>query len=197
MTQPSILIATEPATDLMIVEAMAVALENYIVGDDLYHTITVRTDAGEETLQMTGADLLTRLYRLQGESAMLSGEEQARFTTAKLRVEQTIATLRTRFYARLQREIKTRLASLKWFLDDYAADPQRCRIEFPFEMRNRQQIEEALKLLEYQLPASLQHTLQVIDERLRQVAMPAEFIWDSRWKPIFPPQPYWYLYRRP
>ena len=64
-------------------------------------------------------------------------------------------------------------------------------------MRNRQRIEEALKMMSYQLPEAQQSFLRQIDARIRQVALPGEFLWDERWKAIFPPQPYWYLYVRP
>ena len=148
-------------------------------------------------LQMTGADLLTRLHRLQAERNMLSPAEQARLDAVKTLADTTITSLRTRFLERLQREIKARLDSLKWFLDDCQVDSQRCRVEFPFEMRNRQRIEEALKMLDNQLPETLQSYLNQIDTRLRQVGRPTNFIWDERWESIFPPQPYWYLYLRP
>ncbi|MEZ4734684.1 MAG: hypothetical protein R3E79_46930 [Caldilineaceae bacterium] len=197
MFKPSVLVAEEPTTDLLIVEAMANELEPYLIGDDLYHTLRIRTPEGDYNMQMTGADLLTRLHRLQGERADLAPAEQSRLNTLKARVDATVDSLHTRFQERLQREIKARLDSLKWFLDDCPADRQRCRVDFPFEMRNRQRVEEALKLLDYQLPEELQRTLQKIDSQLRQIATPSEFLWDERWRSIFPPQPYWYLYLRP
>lgn len=197
MTTASVLMAQKPATDLAIAEAMAGELEAYIVDNELYRTLTVRTNEGDHALQMTGADLLTRLYRLQGERAALSQADQTRLDSVQKSVDIIIYSLRTRFHERLQREIKARLDSLKWFLDDCTEKPQRCRVEFPFEMRNRQRIEEALKQLNYQVPEPLQSRLHQIDTRLRQVAMPAEFLWDERWQAIFSPQPYWYLYLRP
>lgn len=197
MSKTSILMAQDPATDLLIVEAMADELEAYIVANELYRTLSLRTVEGNQTLQMTGADLLTRLYRLHGEHNLLTPADQARLDAVQNRVDNTIYSLRTRFLERLQREIKARLDSLKWFLDDCLADRQRCRVEFPFEMRNRQRIEEALKMMSYQLPEAQQNFLRQIDARIRQVALPGEFLWDERWKAIFPPQPYWYLYLRP
>ena len=197
MLKTSVLMAQEPTTDLGIVEAMADELEEYIVANELYRTLSLHTAEGNQTLQMTGADLLTRLYRLQGERHLLSAADQVRLDAVQNRVDNTIYSLRTRFLERLQREIKARLDSLKWFLDDCLADRQRARVEFPFEMRNRQRIEEALKMMSYQLPEAQQSFLRQIDARIRQVALPSEFLWDERWKTIFPPQPYWYLYVRP
>ena len=143
MLKTSVLMAQEPTTDLVIVEAMADELEEYIVANELYRTLSLRTAEGNQTLQMTGADLLTRLYRLQGERNQLSTADQARLDAVQTRVDDTIYSLRNRFQERLQREIKARLDSLKWFLDDCLADRQRCRVEFPVEMRKVQRIEAA------------------------------------------------------
>lgn len=193
----SYVMAEDPATDLAITQAMTEELEEYIIADDLYRTITVRTAGGNQNLQMTGGDLLTRLYRLQGERDQLSSSEQAQLDGTEQLVKQIIYSLRTRFHNRLRREIKTRLDSLKWFLDDCGADRQRCHVDFPFEMRNRQRIEEALKEIDYQLDDELQKLLNQVDSRIRLVAAAAPFLWDDRLRPLFPPDKYWYLYLRP
>lgn len=197
VTKSSYVMAEEPATDLIIAGAMADELEAYLVNNDLYRTITVPFPQGAQNVQMTGADLLTRLYRLQGERATLSPPLQGQIDALQQRATRTIYSLRTRFHARLEREVKARLDSLRWFLDDCLADRQRCHVEFPFEMRNRQRIEEALKEMNYQLPEELQRTLQRIDERIRLLAVAAPFVWDERLRPLFPPERYWYLYLRP
>jgi hypothetical protein len=189
--------AEDPATDLAIARTMAEELEDYLIADDLYRTITVAFPTGNQNLQMTGADLLTRLYRLQGERATLTAAQRTELEQLQQQVDQTIYSLRTRFHQRLQREIKARLDSLRWFLDDCASDRQRCHVEFPFEMRNRQRIEEALKELDYQLDGELKKQLQRIDERIRLAAVGAPFLWEERLKPLFPAEKYWYLYMRP
>lgn len=197
MNKSSHVMAANPAHDLVIVRVMSEELEEYIIGEDLYRTINVRLPEGDQILQMTGADLLTRLYRLQGERAQLSSNQQAELDELKANVERTIYSLRTRFHKRLEREVKARLDSLKWFLDDCASDMQRCHVEFPFEMRNRQRIEEALKELDGPLPEELGKSLRRVDERIRLAAVSSAFLWDDRLKPIFPADRYWYLYMRP
>ena len=197
MSESSYVMAEEPADDLVIVRAMAEELEDYIINDDLYRTISVRLPAGDQMLQMTGGDLLTRLYRLQGEREQLSSEQQSTLDELKQQVDTTIYSLRTRFHKRLEREIKARLDSLRWFLDDCASDVQRCHVEFPFEMRNRQRIEEAMKELDGPLPDDLRKSLRAVDERIRLVADSSAFLWDDRLQPLFPAETYWYLYLRP
>lgn len=197
MTRSSYVMAEDPIDDLAIVGAMAEELEAYLVNNELYRTITVSFVNGDQNLQMTGGDMLTRLHRLQGERDQIAEHQRTRLDTLTQEIEQTIYSLRTRFHERLTREIKTRLDSLRWFLDDCMADQQRCHVEFPFEMRNRQRIEEALKALEYQLSPDLKKELHQIDDRIRLLAVSAPFVWEERLRPIFPADPYWYLYLRP
>lgn len=196
-SKPSYVLAEDPEVNLKIAEAMVGELEDYLLKDDLYRTVIVRPPGNDQILKMTGADLLTRLHRLRAVRDQLTPEQQARLDAAEQSALAIISSLRTRFHDRLKREIKARLDSLKWFLDDCAQDPKQCRTEFPFEMRNRQRIEEALKELGDDVPAELRNQLRGIDQRIRTMTHTGDFIWDERSKPAFPSQPYWYLYVSP
>lgn len=197
MRRSSYLLAEEPAVDLAALRVMANELEPYLIDDTLYRTVTIQQRDGNLNLQMTGADLLTRLHRLHGEYALLQLAEQREFVMLQETVTATITALQGRFRQRLAREIKARLNSLRWFLDDCAENPVRCHIEFPFEMRNRQRIEEALKMVGAELDETIAAMLLDVDTQIRRVALPAPFLWAERLQPIFPADPYWYLYRRP
>jgi hypothetical protein len=196
-TRTSYLVAGEPVEDLLIAEETTQDLEDYLVRDDLYRMIIVNLPGGDQKLQVTGGDLLTRIHRLKAVRDQLSPDLQRRLDTVETNARQTIYSLRSRFHDRLRREVKARLDSLKWFLDDCTAEPTRCRAEFPFEMRNRQRIEEILKEVGDTLPPEVQNLLQGIDHRIREVTHATGFIWDKRLQPVFPPQPYWYLYVSP
>ena len=93
--------------------------------------------------------------------------------------------------------MKGRLDSLRWCLDECDEDRRRCRTEFPYEMRNRQRVEEICKQLGEEIPADLSGMLNRIDRRIRQNTKGGGFIWDSRLEKIYPPNPYWYLYMTP
>lgn len=197
----SYLVAEEPAFDLAVVQVMAVELEPYLLADHLYHTITVSYAGAQQNLQMTGADLLTRLHRLIGAAAHLTDTERRELARLQASVAQVCRRLQPQWQERLAREIKARLSSLQWFLDDCLADSPtealRCHVEFPFEMRNRQRIEEGLKALDYHVAEHLAEKLQRIDRQIRRIAPPSSFVWDERLRTIFPEEAYWYLYRRP
>ena len=108
MSQSSHVLAEDPAVDLAIAQEMVEELETYIVNDDLYRTVIVRTPRGDEKLTMTGGDLLSRLHRLQSERDLLTPEQQATLDEVQSKADATIYSLNTRFNQRLERELKAR-----------------------------------------------------------------------------------------
>ena len=197
MTKQSYLLAEDPTTDLTIAEAMVAELEEYLIKDELYRTMIIRAPGGDLNVRMTAGDLLSRFQRLQGESAELTTAQREKLAAIMKQAETIIYSLHSRFQQRLEREMKARLDSLRWFLDDCDEDRACCRTEFPYEMRNRQRIEEILKRMGGALPAALKAQLQQIDQHIRQIATASPFIWDERLQVAFPRTPYWYLYMRP
>lgn len=197
MTKNNYVLAEEPAADLAVLEAFVAELEDYIVNDELYRTVRVHLPSGDQMIQMSGGDLLTRIFRLAAERDRLTPEQQARFDAARSAVEKTIYSLRTRFHQRLGREVKARLDSLNWFLDECAGDPSRCRGEYPFEIRNRQRIDAILSELGNDLAPELKSQVNRIDDRIRMMVKPGNFAWDARLEGVFPRTRFWYLYVSP
>ena len=197
MAQTSFLLAETVEVDLAVASAMAQELENYLTQDELYWTLIVRGEDRDRSIKMTGGDLLTRLHRLQQVRDELSAWQSERLNEAQQQVTGLGYSLRTRFQQRLQREAKARLSSLRWFLEDCPADLQRCRVEFPFEMRNRQRVEEIVKVLGTELDEPLKSQIDSVDQQIRSLTRPTEFTWDQSLKTVFPRQRYWYLYMRP
>ena len=197
MSKSNYVLAEEPAVDLAVLEAFAAELEEYIIKDELYRTVRVHLPTGDQMIQMSGGDLLTRIFRLAAERERLTPEQQSRFDAARGAAEKIIYSLRTRFHQRLQREIKARLDSLNWFLDECSSDPARCRGEYPFEIRNRQRIDAIVSELGTDLPAELKNQISRIDERIRMIVRPAGFAWDTRLEGVFPRTRFWYLYVSP
>ncbi len=197
MSKTNYVLAEEPAADLATLETMAPELDDYIVKDDLYRTVRVHLPGGDQMLQMSGGDLLTRIFRLAAERERLTPEEQVRFDAARSMAEKSIYSLRTRFHQRLAREVKARLDSLNWFLDECMSEPARCRGEYPFEIRNRQRIDAIVSELGADLSPELKSQISRLDERIRMLVRPGDFVWDARLEPIFPRTRFWYLYVTP
>lgn len=197
MQEGSYVLAEAPEIDLAVLEAEVSELEEYIVKGDIYRTLRVQTPAGVRMVQMSAGDLLTRLYRLEQERDLLTPAQQTRVNDLGKQARATIYSLRTRFHELLKREIKARLDSLNWFLDDVIGDPKRVRTEYPFEIRNRQRIELMVEELAEDLTPELKNQISRIDDRIRLIVQPAEFLWDKRLEPAFPRERFWYLYVSP
>ena len=127
----------------------------------------------------------------------LTPEQQRTLDTVQSQADKIIYSLNTRFNERLARELKARLDSLKWFLDDCTDDRARCRTNYPFEIRNRQRIEEILKRIGDDLTDEQRTHLREVDRRLEQNTTGRDFIWDESLQAAFPSDRYWYLYRQP
>jgi hypothetical protein len=197
MANGSTVLVEDPSVDLEIVEGMIPELEDYIIKEEVYRTVILPTSDGDQNLRMTGGDLLARLHRLNGERDALTPAQQQRLDAAQAKADQIIRSLKTRFNQRLLREMKARLDSLRWFFDDCGGDRMRCRVEYPFEMRNRQRIEEILKQVGDNVPEDLRSLLSRVDKRIREFAVPGSFIWTDRVEKIYPRDRYWYLYMLP
>ena len=197
MANGSTVLVEDPSIDLEIVEGMVPELEDYIVKDEVYRTVILPTSGGDQNIRMTGGDLLARLHRLNGERDSLNPAQQQRLDAAQQRASEIIRSLKTRFNQRLLREMKARLDSLRWFFDDCGGDRSRCRVEYPFEMRNRQRIEEILKQVGNDVPEDLRAMLSRTDKRIREFAAPGSFIWSPRVEKVYPRDTYWYLYMLP
>jgi hypothetical protein len=197
MTRLSTTVAAEPAIDLAVVREMASEFEKYIVGDDVYRTLIVKSHRGEEMVKSSGGDLLARLHKVGAQYDELTPEQQHELENLRRRLDESFRDYRSRFHELLAREAKARLNSLKWFLDECRQDRRQCRIQYPFEIRNRQRIAEIWKLLSANPPEGLKAEIDTIDRQIRGMGQPADFVWDLRVRKVYPKDEYWYLYMLP
>ncbi|MEM7126651.1 MAG: hypothetical protein AAF702_10015 [Chloroflexota bacterium] len=191
----SIVIAVDPAVDLAVAASMVGGLEAYLLHDDLYQTIVTETPNGTQRNQMTGGDLLTRLYRLQQQRAVLQAEQIQQLEMLQQAMDEICSSLQTRFRQKLQADIRASLNMLRWFLQDCPTNLRQAAIEFPFEMRNRQRMEECVKAVGEEIDEELIKPIETIDKQIQSLTVHAPFIWATALEPMFPKDTYWYLYR--
>lgn len=186
-----------PTADLAVIEAMSNELENHLVANEVYRTIIIDSDGSGQPHKMSLGELLARLNRLMAERPNLPPETKNRVDNVLAQFETTSHELLSRYHELLVREVRTRLNALRWFLEDCAEDRERCRSEFPFEMRNRQRITEIVKALGDALPAELADEIAEVDARIRNLTHEAEFTWQDKLQIVYPEDAYWYLYVLP
>jgi len=183
--------------DLARLAELADALEEYILGDETYRTLMLPRTAGYERTTMSGSQLLSLMNYLLRARAELTAEQQTRLDGITVKVEQTIAALRTPFQQHLLREARSQLDRLHWFLDSCQADAEQCKQDFPSEIQNRQRLEEIRQVFEGKLPPEFEADLAQVDSRIRDLSERGEFVWPQRSQAFYPTQPYWYLYITP
>lgn len=197
MTKLSTVVPAEPTTDLAVVAAMAEELDSYIDGDDVYRTLVLSTSRGEERVLSSGGDLLARLHKLTAQNDQLSPDQQRKMEELRRRIDEIIHPRRQRFLELLERETKARLNSLKWYIEECSEDRRQCRVNYPYEIRNRQRVAEIWKMLCEKPPEGLSEQIDAIDGRLRTLVSTAEFVWDDKVRDVYPRSEYWYLFALP
>ncbi|MCY3708455.1 MAG: hypothetical protein OXG26_06120 [Caldilineaceae bacterium] len=198
----STVIAAAPKTDLAVVAAMAAQFESYILKGQVYRTVVLPTPgdhkgAGERPVQSSGGDVLARLHKLAAQSESLSPEQRQALAEAKAQIDAATGRLPSHYQALLLREARARLNSLNWFLDDCSENRRECRVQYPFEIRNRQRIAEIGKALEAHGADALTTQLASVDQRLQGMLTRGEFVWEAKVAPVYPREEYWYLYGLP
>ena len=200
-TRLSTVIAATPETDLAVVGAMAAQFESYILRGEVYRTVAVPAPSqGEERIQSSGGDLLARLHKLSAQSDVLTPAQKQALSEARAQIEATVGRVPSHYQALLLREAKARLNSLNWFLDDCQENRRECRVQYPFEIRNRQRIAEIGKALDVTSAKALATQLDAIDQRLRRltgVGAGDSFVWGASVAHVYPREEYWYLYALP
>ncbi len=178
-------------------QAMADALEYYLIEGEIYRTVMTPAERGYTRITMSAGELLTLLHDLQAQRDQLPEEQRQQVDEVQHKVTTVTQRLTNRYYQLLEREIIARLDSLNWFLNDCQNDLAPCREQYRSEIRNRQRIEELLQAWGEAIPLRVSERVERIDERMRQLTEPAPFIWADQQKTRFPQQPYWYLYELP
>ena len=173
---------------------MAGQFESYILRGEVYRTVAVPASAdgrgtGEHRIQSSVGDVLARLHKLEAQSALLTAAQKEALAEAKAQIEETTGRLPSHFQALLLREARARLNSLNWFLDDCSENRRECRVQYPFEIRNRQRIAEIGKALDAAGAAALATHLATIDQRLGSITGGGEFVWDAAVAQVYPPPP--------
>jgi hypothetical protein len=183
--------------DLLVLQEMANEFTDYILRGGVYRTVLIQTERGQERVQSSGGDVLARLHRLVGQRADLPPDQQGKLDALQAALEQEMKAMGSRFRDLLVREAKARLNSLRWFMDECAEDRRQCRVQYPFEIRNRQRLSEIMKALGAPPPPDLVQELAAVDRRLRGIATVPGFVWEANLAPLFPREEYWFLYVSP
>ena len=168
-------------------------LEDYLMGPLVYRQ--VRVEDGDQFIQhlMSLGDFLEHcavwetLIAQQPEDYSLEDSELAR------RGKSQLCTFAERAEKLAQRETKARLDSLRWNLESWADEGHLSPTLFATEMAQRSRIQRLGEKFGW---SAAHDVLQEVDSRIRTMTGEGDFIWNIQYADAFPPEAYWFLYRR-
>ena len=184
-------------TTLVVAQAMAEELADYLMADSLYRQMIIKTPEGTKQPKMTIGALLENLETLQWQRDNLNAQQRAALDTIAERVDIDRNAFNDPWRALLRRELKALLDSWKWYLDDAARDGE-ARENYANEARIRTRIDLVMRALagDSQVVAERKE-LGTLDARLKGMMGPGGYMGPAGEQAHYPKNQAWWLYGKP
>lgn len=181
--------------DLKYIQAGLVDLEGYLLSKELYWPVGASAPAGETHYpRLTLGNLLLARARLSGRE--LSSEQRSEFDRLDKRVQEIRQQWQVAWGQKATREFSARLRLWRDFLNEYRKQPKANLDRYAYEV-NRRVTLQLLSSETGEVPGEEVELLSGLDELLRAVFLPGQFVWDAELEASFPENIYWYLYGMP
>ena len=181
--------------DLRIVTILAGDLKNYLLSDTLYWPLSDPGPASFRYPLGTVGGQMLRLRKLDAARGQLSPEQSQQLDDATAQTHDTLNQWIIQREQKVAREIKARLQTWSAFLDDLSADSQRFHTEYTTQVEGRVILSMLFPLAGRAADGQgYQARLDRLDERLRMVCGPGDFVWDTIFEPAFPHVDFPWLY---
>lgn len=170
-------------------------LESYLLSEELFWPVHGNPPGRDQAYpRLTIGSVLLSLERAKAfaETAFM-GAQVIQIST---RVNVIRTKWRTRWEDKAHREILSRLNQWRNYLMEYRQNPERQADFYPQEVRWRVMAELLEKEVD-QLSEAEEEMLNGLDNIVRGVLEPGEFVWSAEVQSSFPPSPFWYLYGLP
>lgn len=184
--------------DLMVAQAMALELSDYLLGDRLFRQVVVKTPAGTQQPKMTLGGLLSRYQRLQYHANDLDAGQQQQLSVVGAAIDEHRRVYRTQWVNFLQKELKSYLDSWRWYVDE-CIRRDGCASTYPGEVWIRTRLALLLDEAAALSLATLteQGHLRRLDSQLRSVWQEGSFLLDDTERGLYPADRYWWLHGLP
>ena len=182
---------------LAITQAMADELTDYLMGDNLYRQLVIKTPGGVRQPKMTIGALLENVQDLGWERERLSAPQREQWDDIRNRIAIDRGAFAARWRTLLRRELKALLDSWRWYLDDVSRDPG-ARENYGREalIRTRIDLVQA-ELAGDPLAAEQRRELGDLDARLRAMLHGSGYVGPRGGERRYPADRAWWLYGQP
>jgi hypothetical protein len=184
------------ARDVVLCEAMADELESYLKSNALFWEPNRRRPGGSDLPKLTLGGLLLARQRLETSRPRLTPDQLRALDRAGRELAHHRAQGRTRYQAKLARDLRSRLDAWAWYLDDCQEQGETASVYYPRQVETRVKVD---LLLDEAVAVGLEveearQRLAALDERLRVDFVPGEFCWVEPLAAGFPAERFWYLW---
>ena len=181
--------------DLSILVAMVAEMEAYLNSDVLFwHMSISRMPA------LTLGGYLMRQHRLLALRDLLTEVQLSELDAAVLKYNNTLVERIVRFEQKGQRELDARLRQWGEYLKDVDRGIATSTSSYRTAVEARAMItaiQDQLQLPPFTLDRHAPQQTALLDNQLRRLWEPGEFVWPDEWQPAYSQMEYWWLYGKP
>lgn len=181
--------------DLSILEAMAEEMGTYLDSDVLFWHMSA---AGMPALTLGG--YLMRQHRLLALQDQLGSAEVSRLKTAVTTFNNALSERIVRFEEKAHRELDARLRQWNEYLKDVERGIATSKSNYATVAEVRAMIEglrDKLELAPFKLDERIPQQITLLDNQLRRLWKPGDFVWPTEWEEAYSQAEFWWLYGKP
>jgi hypothetical protein len=128
-----------------------------------------------------------------GELVTAGSRPEGRVYKVETRLDEIITKWRVAWEQKTAQEFRARLNLWRDFLEEYRQNQEANADRYPYEVQRRVMI-DLLEVWSADISRAESELLSALDQLLKSVWIPGDFIWDDNLAPGFPPDRFWYLY---
>ena len=184
--------------DLIVIETMVAELEAYLKSAILFWQMTPAIPTSPAAPMLTIGGYLLRAYRLVGRKKELDQDQGDRLAKIRIHFEAITKEWSVHTEQRIGRELKARLNSWQWFVDDCQANKKSCITYYATEAELRTLIEHIIEISpRFGDLDGLLRRLRNLDAQFMHWFRPGNFVWRSELESVYPRERFWWLYGQP
>jgi len=189
--------AKQLGTLLVVTEAMAGELTDYLMDTDLYRQMIVKTPSGTKQPKMTLGSLLENVETLHFYQDTLTEDQRARLAAVDGIIDLNRKSFSRQWEDLLRRELKANVDSYKWYLEDMARREEALE-DYGSEAHVRTRIEVIQRELAGNTAAAEERReLEKLDAQLRRMLHSDRYMGPKGEESRYPAEQAWWLYGSP
>jgi hypothetical protein len=172
-------------------------METYLLQPELFWPLSSSAGVRQDFPRLTIANVLLTLNELEAQESELAPAQYSKATSLQTKWEVLHTKWLTAVETKAVEEMGARLNLWKAYITDLEENKGQ---QSNYDQEVTQRVRLALlreRIGDATVPDELIDMIRAVDRRGLALTVPSEFVWDSRLEPIYSPDDYIFLYRKP